>query len=122
GLRASAHVEWDIHSDEGILREVVRSRPDLLVMESYPKGPLEGLLYGQTHLKLMESCPCPLLLVRSAIPYSSNPKILAAVDPMHAHAKPTALDDAILSTASEVSAALAGYLHLFHARLPWETA
>jgi len=41
---------------------------------------------------------------------------------MHAHAKPARLDDAIAAAASDISDALSGELHLFHARVPWATA
>lgn len=122
GLNTSAHVEWDSRSDEGILREVTRRRPDFLVIEAFPKRPSDGVLAYQTYHKLIETCPCPLLLVRSASAYSSRPRIVAAVDPMHAHAKPAALDDEIVNVASEVTAALSGELDLFHARVPWANA
>jgi universal stress protein E len=122
GLSTSAHVAWDSRSDAGILREVSRRRPDFLVIEAFPKTPADGVLSNQTHHKLIEACPCPLLLVRSACPYRSSPRIVAAVDPMHAHAKSSALDDEIVTVASEVADALAGELHLFHARVPWASA
>jgi universal stress protein E len=41
---------------------------------------------------------------------------------MHAHAKPAILDDAIVTAASDISNALSGEVHLFHARVPWATA
>jgi len=47
---------------------------------------------------------------------------VAAVDPMHAHAKPAALDEAIVTAASNLANSLSGELHLFHARVPWATA
>jgi universal stress protein E len=112
GLSVYPSVEWERRADEGIVREVLRRRPAFLVVESF----------GHVDYKLIETCPCPLLLIRSAQPYPSHPRIVAAVDPMHAHAKPAALDDAIVTAAAEISNALSGELHLFHARLPWATA
>jgi len=122
GLKVSVHVEWDSRSDEGILEEVSGRHPVLVVMESFPKTEADGVLAGQTHHKLIEICPCPLLLVRSACTYPAHPRVLAAVDPMRAHAKPAELDDAIVSAASWIAGALTGELHLFHARTPWATA
>jgi len=119
GLRTSAHVAWNTRSDEGILAEVSRWQPDFLVIEAFPRSPDDGVLSYQTHHKLMQACPCPLLLVRNALPYPSHPRVLAAVDPMHSHAKTPELDQAIVSAASVVADALAGDLHLFHARVPW---
>jgi len=112
GLSVYSRVEWGNRADEGIVREVLRRKPAFLVVESF----------GQADNRLIETCPCPLLLIRSARPYPSHPRIVAAVDPMHAHAKRAGLDDAIVTAASKVSNALSGELHLFHARLPWATA
>jgi universal stress protein E len=42
------------------------------------------------------------------------------VDPLHAHNKPAALDDAIVDSATVVAKALSAKLLLFHARTPWE--
>lgn len=110
GVSVSARVEWENRPAEGIVREVLRRGAAFLVVES---------LSGRTDASLIESCPCPLLLIRSLKPYPSHPRIVAAVDPMHAHAAPAALDDAILTAAADVSRALGGELHLFHARVPW---
>lgn len=122
GLKVHTYVEWDTRPDIAIIRAVLRRRPALLVVESFRKSRTETLLFDQTVHKLIETCPCPLLLTRIAHAYPSHPRVLAAVDPMHAHAKPAALDDAILTTANEVANALGGELHLFHARVPWANA
>src|SRR6185312_11515801 len=122
GLTVYSRVEWDNHPDEAIVREVLRRKPALLVIEAFHQNPADGLLFEQTTRKLIETCPCPLLLVRTAQPYPARPRILAAVDPMHAHAKPAALDGAIVTAASAISDALGAELHLFHARVPWAIA
>jgi len=122
GLSVRSRVEWDNCPDEGIVREVLRRQPALLVVESFRKGPAERLLFEKTVHRLIETCPCPLLLIRTACAYPPHPRIVASVDPMHAHAKPAALDDAIVTAASAVSDGLGGELHLFHARVPWAVA
>jgi len=122
GRTVHSRVEWDNHPDEGIVREVLRRKPALLVVEAFRQNPADRLLFEQTTRKLIETCPCPLLLVRTAHPYPARPRILAAVDPMHAHAKPAALDSAIVTAASALSDALGAELHLFHARVPWAIA
>ena len=48
-------------------------------------------------------------------PPPTSPKILAAVDPLHAHAKPAELDHAILALATELATALHGNVEVFHA-------
>jgi universal stress protein E len=122
GLHVYSSVEWDSRPVGGIIREALRSKPALLVAEAFRDNPARGLLFESTLQKLMEASPCPLLLIRTAYPYPPRPRIVAAIDPMHGHAKPAALDNAILTAASGISDALRGELHLFHARLPWTSA
>lgn len=117
GLRVRSSVRWDYPPYRGIIRQVLRHKPSLLVVVSAGKGRAERLLLP-TDYKLIESCPCPLLLIKSRRPYS-NPCVIAAVDPARAHDKPGALDDAILDSASILSDALSGRLVVFHARAPW---
>jgi universal stress protein E len=47
-----------------------------------------------------------------------RPAILAAVDPAHANAKPTRLDDEILAAAGAIEIALKGALHVAHSFVP----
>ena len=49
-------------------------------------------------------------------------RIVAAVDPLHAHDEPAALDDAILDAARVVAGAVSAHLLLLHARAPWSDA
>ncbi len=119
GIRVRSSVRWDYPAHEGIVRQVLRHRPHLLIVQSTRKGVAARRLLTQTDFKLIETCPCPLLLIKSTKPYA-DACMIAAVDPLHAHAKPAALDDAIVDAASVVAKALAGKLLLFHARTPWE--
>jgi universal stress protein E len=116
GVSVCSSVCWDHPVHEGIVREVLRIEPDLLIVESTRKSRAERLMLTQTDHKLIETCPCPLLLIRTSRSYW-HPRVVAAVDPMHAHDKPAALDDAILTTAAEVSTGLSGQLLMFHARI-----
>lgn len=122
GLSVHARVEWDSPVYEGIVREALRQQAGLVVVESSHKNPAERLMFAQTDSKLIETCPAPLLLIRSRHSYAAHPRVVAAVDPMHAHAKPAGLDDAIVAAAADLSNALSGELHLFHARVPWAAA
>lgn len=119
GVRARASVRWDYPTYEGIVRQVLRHKPSLLIVQLTRKGRVGRLLLTQTDYKLIENCPCPLLLIKSPHPYS-NPCVVAAVDPEHAHDKPGALDEAILESADVMTRALSGKLLICHARTPWE--
>jgi universal stress protein E len=121
GVRVRSSVRWDYPTYEGIVRQVLRHKPSLLIVQSIRKGLAGRLLFGRTDYKLMESCPCPLLLIKTARPYT-EPCVVAAVDPEQSHEKPAALDEAILDSASMISDVLSGRLLVFHARTPWEDA
>jgi len=122
GLAVHSNVEWHSHAAEAIIGEVLRRRPAYVLVESFRKSTGASVLSAQVENSLIELCPCPLLLIRNARPYPEHPTVVAAVDPMHAHAKPAALDDAIVAAAAGLSKALSGELHLFHARVPWAVA
>jgi len=116
GLQVRSSVTWDYRVHEGIVRHVLRHQPDLLIVQpSRHHGPW---MLGYTDYKLIETCPCPLLLIKTTRPYVDC-CLIAAVDPMHKHDKPAALDDAIVDAATVLSTALSGKLWLFHARAPW---
>ena len=121
GLRVRASVRWDYPFYEGIVRQVLRHQPRLLIIRSRRRAHTERLLLSHTDWKLIETCPCPLLLLKTRRPYV-QPLIVAAVDPGHAHDKPAALDEQILESAGLLRDALSGKLAVFHARTPWDEA
>ncbi len=118
-IRVRSSVRWDYPAYEGIVRQVLRHKPHLLIVQSTRKGAAARRLLTQTDFKLIETCPCPLLLIKTTKPYA-DVFMIAAVDPLHAHDKPAALDDAIVDSATVMAEALSGKLLLFHARTPWE--
>jgi universal stress protein E len=121
GVRALTSVRWDHPLYEGIVRQVLRHRPRLLIVRSSRRGRAERLFLSHTDWKLIETCPCPLLLLKTRRSYA-KPLVLAAVDPGHAHDKPAALDEEILDSAGLLSDALSARLEVFHARTPWDEA
>jgi universal stress protein E len=118
-IRARSSVRWDYPAYEGIVRQVLWHKPDLLIVQSTRKGTAARLILTHTDFKLIETCPCPLLLIKTARPYAEV-SMIAAVDPLRARNKPAALDDAIVESAMNMAKALSGKLLLFHARTPWE--
>ncbi len=122
GVPTKFSVRWDHPAHAGIVRQVLRHTPRLLIAQSSPHEPLARALLSHTDRSLIETCPSPLLLLKTRRPYSVPPLLIAAVDPGHAHDKPAALDEHILETASLFTEALSGKLLVFHARTPWEEA
>jgi universal stress protein E len=121
GVSVHTSVRWDYPFHEGIVRQVLRRKPSLLVAQSSRKGRAARLLLTQTDYKLIETCPCPVLFIKNSRPYS-DAIVLAAVDPERSHGKPATLDDGILDTAGMFHDALGGKLRVFHAGAPWEYA
>ena len=113
GVHADCVVEWDFPAHEAIIRYVMKSKPDLLIADSNRHGRIGRWLLANTDWELVRHCPCPLWFVKS----NKNPinlSVLAAVDPLHAHAKPSQLDDIIINEAKTVISNLGGSFQLIH--------
>ena len=116
GLRVRVRVRWDYPVYESIVREAVRERIDLVVAESHRHTRAARVVLSNTDWQLIRLCPCPVLFVKTTKPYD-RVRVLAAVDPLHAHAKPEALDTRILQAGSELAEAFNGRLHAVHSYL-----
>lgn len=121
GARVRTSVRWDSPAYAGIVRQVLRHKPLLLIAHPTHRGPTARRLLGRTDFKLIETCPCPVLFIKTRRPYT-DAVVLAAVDPNHAHDKPAALDAGILGWADRLCDALPARLVLFNAHLPWDQA
>lgn len=117
GVSAKATVEWDYPPHEAIIRQTIRTGADLIVAECHVGRRIAQLFLLLTDWELLRFSPVPVLLVKNRKPYS-RPVVLAAVDPTHANAKPTRLDDEILAAATMVRRTLRGSLHAMHAFVP----
>ncbi|MCC5866974.1 MAG: universal stress protein [Gammaproteobacteria bacterium] len=117
GLDVITDVAWDSPLDEGIVRKVLASSPSLVLKDTHYHNALKRSLFSNTDWNLVRSCPAPLWLVK---PHDlPEPlRIIAAVDPMHEHDKPAALDHAIIDHAQRITTRCNGELHLFHSYDP----
>lgn len=75
---------------------------------------LARVLLTNTDWELVRNCPCPLWIVKTP-KLASSLAVLAAIDPLHSHAKPAALDNEILNTAGQVVGTGVGRLGVCHA-------
>ncbi len=116
GLKIRVRARWDYPVYESLVREVMREKIDLVVAESHRHTRAARVLLTNTDWQLIRLCPCPVLFVKTARPYDRG-RVLAAVDPMHAHAKPQNLDERILAIGSELAATFNGQLHAVHSYL-----
>ncbi len=115
GLKVRSSVRWDFPMYEGVIRQVLRHKTDLLVIPAIRTTDLAQRTLTYREARLIEACPCPLLLLKAPEVYSSG-SIVAAVDPAHANGKPEELDELILGAAKTISRALAEMpVHVYHA-------
>lgn len=98
GIRTRATVTWDYPAAEGLVRLVLKHRPQLLLAEAHRHSRLARPFLSNTDWELIRECPCPVWLSRPGRTRSGGP-VVAAVDPLHAHAKPATLDSEILDQA-----------------------
>ena len=117
GLKVQSTAEWDYPIYEAIVRRAAANRADLIVAERHATRHVAPWLLRFTDWELLRLSPVPVLLVKSPRAYR-RPVVLAAVDPSHAFAKPSRLDDEILRQAQFLTAALGGTLHAVHAYVP----
>jgi universal stress protein E len=117
GIKVATAVEYDYPAYDAIIRRATQINADLIVVRRRDeKRSMPGLL-RLTDWELLRHSPVPVLLVKRSGPYR-HPKVLAAVDPCHAHAKPAQLDAEILTAGSLLATALRGQLHAVHAYTP----
>lgn len=113
--RSTQHiVRWDYPIYEAIVRQVWKTRPDLLIADSHREGKLARWVLANTDWQLIRECPCPLWFVRSG-ELPRKLRLLVAVDPRHTHAKPAKLDDRLLQAARSIEHQLGAATSLVHA-------
>jgi universal stress protein E len=105
---------WDYPAHEAIVRQVLKTKPDLLITASHRHGRLARWLLANTDWELIRQCPCPVWFVRSP-EVAPRPRILVAVDPFHARDKPAALDERLVHAAGVVAGQFGGHVSLVHA-------
>jgi universal stress protein E len=113
GVEVSCAAEWDYPAFEAIIRRAVAIAADLIVIERHRFHHPASWLLKYTDWELVRLSPVPVLLTGGA--RYDSPKILAAIDPVHAYAKPSDLDDEILAAGRILADALGGKLELVHA-------
>ena len=113
GINAHVRCRWDYPVFESIVREVVREKIDLLLIDGHRHNRALRLVLSNTDWQLLRLCPCPLLIVKSALPYRS-PAIVASIDPLHSHAKPADLDVRLLDAGVFFEQLFNGQLHAAH--------
>jgi universal stress protein E len=116
GVEVTCAAHWDNPPHEAIVRRATEIGADLIVAQ-WHEGRGNRWSMRLTDWELLRSSPTPVLLLHDTNPYL-RPTILAAVDPLHVHAKPAELDDRVLAGGQALATILRGTLHVVHANHP----
>ena len=100
-------------TSEELIRQVLRSKCDLLIRETKGQHSLRAGLFGSTAMELLRACPCPVWLVNTA---HEGPvrRIVAAVDTNPEKAMHPELDESIVRTAMSLATTFEAQLDLLH--------
>jgi len=112
-LQVRVLVQWQRAIPEAVARAATREDADLVVVEPrYRSGRRQR---GLSHIdwEVARLCPVPLLLARSAAPYS-KPRLLAAVDPGAHGLRVSSLDVGIVGLAAAMADATDGSVRVVH--------
>ena len=109
----STDVAWAKDITDGVLTKAQRFQPDILLHEvaEHPHF-LHRLLAPQDWLLLREATT-PLLLCKEQ-PWPEHMRIVAAIDPFHAHDQAAEIDLKILEYAQAIALSLGAELHILH--------
>jgi len=113
GVESDGAVVWAAPLYEEITTKAREIQPDLVVKATRYHSRIRRTLLTGADWHLIRDCPAPLLLVKRT-QWPANPLIVAAVDPLHAHDKPAALDRQLLDTAQLLASTLHGRVEALH--------
>jgi len=113
GVEPGKTVAWAVPLYEEIIEKARDLDADLVVKSTRYHSKIRRTLFTGADWHLIRDCPVPLLLVKAA-KWPANPLIVAAVDPLHAHDKPAALDRQLLDTSRLLATALDGRFEVLH--------
>jgi nucleotide-binding universal stress UspA family protein len=96
-----------------IIREVLSSQHDLVMMTAEGRGGLKERLFGATSMHLMRKCPVPVWVIKQDQPQHYR-RIMAAVNPTSTDEQKDGLDLKILDLATSLTRLEEGELHIVH--------
>lgn len=117
GLSVNTKATWDHPLYEGIIRRALACDADIVFKDTHHHSALSRALLTNTDWNLIRTCPVPLWLVKPQ-DMSDKPVFIAAIDPLHEHDKPAALDDEILVVSKKLAGATNAEIRAFHSYDP----
>ncbi len=113
GVTVHCEVAWNRRVAEAVARAATRARADLVVAEPRYRGTGRRRGLSHTDWELARLSPVPVLMCRSAAPYS-KPHVIAAVDPGGHGLRPSSLDVRIVNLAASVASEADGSVRIVH--------
>jgi len=117
GIVVKTSAIWDHPLYEGVVRHAIESGSDIVLKDTHHHSAVTRALLTNTDWNLIRTCPIPLWLVKPQ-EIAEKAVFIAAIDPMHQHDKPAALDDEILHVSKALADDVGGDVHAFHAYDP----
>ena len=117
GLDVTTSTAWDHPLYEGIVRKAVDAGADIVFKDTHHHSAISRAILTNTDWNLIRTCPVPLWLVKPT-EMQEAPVFVAAVDPLHEHDKPAALDDEIIVLTKTLAEATDGDVRAFHSYDP----
>ena len=114
GYNVESKIHWAYPRFEQIAQEAEDYDVDLVIQHVNGSSQEDRHILSQDSWQLVRTCKRPLLLIRDKA-WPSHPILMAAVDPMHSHHKPSQLDEKIMQAGLDAKAELDGELHVIHA-------
>jgi len=114
GIDVTTRAIWDWPRGDAIGREALAFGADAIIL-SFGLG--ERRHIGARDWRFLAECPQPILVVASD-GTARYARVVAAVDPVHAHAKPAGLDRAIVEAAVAVAKRAGASVSLVHCYVP----
>lgn len=117
GILVTTTAVWDHPLYAGVVRHAVATHADIVFKDTHHHSAVERAIFSNTDWNLIRTCPVPLWLVKPH-ELAETPVFLAAIDPMHEHDKPAALDDSILQISKLLGKTVGGEVRAFHSYDP----
>lgn len=106
-------VAWARDITDGVLTKAERYQPDLLLHEVAEHPHLLHRILVPQDWQLLRESRVPLLLCKER-PWPDRMRLVAAIDPFHAHDEAAAMDHRILAYARLMADCLGAELHILH--------
>ncbi len=96
-----------------IVKAVISENFDLLIKSADTRSAISSTLLGNVDLRLLQLCPCPVLILKSSRRRQLR-NVLAAVDPVVRRKEASGLNTTIMKLATSIASMEGAALHVLH--------